>query len=137
MYVSSRSFLSSMATAVVVAISSSTTRLLVTNAFVQRSRSTMLPMVTMSPSRSMAASSTLSMSTGTAEEDKKVILVTGSSRGLGKSIATHIGAEGHNMIINYVSDGSKEAAEATVQEIIDAGGDAIAIQADCKCYYTC
>lgn len=90
----------------------------------------MLPMVTMSPSRSMAASSTLSMSTGTAEEDKKVILVTGSSRGLGKSIATHIGAEGHNMIINYVSDGSKEAAEATVQEIIDAGGDAIAIQAD-------
>lgn len=84
----------------------------------------------------MAASSTLSMSTGTAEEDKKVILVTGSSRGLGKSIATHIGAEGHNMIINYVSDGSKEAAEATVQEIIDAGGDAIAIQADCKCYYT-
>lgn len=97
----------------------------------------MLPMVTMSPSRSMAASSTLSMSTGTAEEDKKVILVTGSSRGLGKSIATHIGAEGHNMIINYVSDGSKEAAEATVQEIIDAGGDAIAIQADCKCYYTC
>jgi len=78
----------------------------------------------------MAASSTLSMSTGTAEEDKKVILVTGSSRGLGKSIATHIGAEGHNMIINYVSDGSKEAAEATVQEIIDAGGDAIAIQAD-------
>lgn len=90
----------------------------------------MLPMVTMSPSRSMAASSTLSMSTGTAEEDKKVILVTGSSRGLGKAIATHIGAEGHNMIINYVSDGSKEAAEATVQEIIDAGGDAIAIQAD-------
>lgn len=78
----------------------------------------------------MAASSTLSMSTGTAEEDKKVILVTGSSRGLGKAIATHIGAEGHNMIINYVSDGSKEAAEATVQEIIDAGGDAIAIQAD-------
>lgn len=68
-------------------------------------------------------------------DDPKVILVTGSSRGLGKSIATDIGSYGHKMIINYVSDGSKEAAEATVAEIKAAGGDAVAIQADCKCFF--
>ena len=65
-------------------------------------------------------------------DDAKVILVTGSSRGLGKSIATDIGAEGHKIIINYVSDGSKDSAEEAVAEIKAAGGDAVAIQADCK-----
>jgi 3-oxoacyl-[acyl-carrier protein] reductase len=65
-------------------------------------------------------------------DDPKVILVTGSSRGLGKSIAIDIGSHGHKMIINYVSDSSKEAAEETVAEIKAAGGDAVAIQADCK-----
>jgi hypothetical protein len=65
-------------------------------------------------------------------EDPKVVMVTGSSRGLGKSIAVDIGSHGHKIIVNYVSDGSKEAAEATVKEIKDAGGDAVAIQADCK-----
>eukprot|EP00536_Pseudo-nitzschia_multiseries_P002485 jgi/Psemu1/183641/e_gw1.33.169.1 len=63
-------------------------------------------------------------------DDAKVILVTGSSRGLGKSIATDLGKAGQKVIINFVSDGSKEAAEATVAEIKEAGGDAIAIQAD-------
>ncbi|VEU43088.1 unnamed protein product [Pseudo-nitzschia multistriata] len=63
-------------------------------------------------------------------DDAKVILVTGSSRGLGKSIATDLGKAGQKIVINYVSDGSKDAAEATVAEIKEAGGDAIAIQAD-------
>jgi hypothetical protein len=36
------------------------------------------------------------------------------------------------MIINYVSDGSKESADATVEAIKASGGDAVAIQADCK-----
>ena len=65
-------------------------------------------------------------------EDPKVVLVTGSSRGLGKSIATEIGSLGHKIIVNYVSDSSKESAEKTVEEIKAAGGDAVAIQADCK-----
>ena len=66
-------------------------------------------------------------------DDAKVIMVTGSSRGLGRSIATDIGKEGHKIIINYVSDGSKDSAEEAVAEIKAAGGDAIAIQADCEC----
>jgi hypothetical protein len=65
-------------------------------------------------------------------DDAKVCLVTGSSRGLGKSIALELGKHGQKVVINYVSDGSKDAAEATVQEIKDLGGDAIALQADSK-----
>ena len=64
-------------------------------------------------------------------------MVTGSSRGLGKSIATEIGSLGHKIIVNYVSDGSKEAAQQTVDEIKAAGGDAVAIQADCKSCSLC
>jgi NAD(P)-dependent dehydrogenase (short-subunit alcohol dehydrogenase family) len=65
-------------------------------------------------------------------DDAKVILVTGSSRGLGKSIAMELGKCGQKVVINYVSDGSKESAEKTVEEIKALGGDAFAIQADSK-----
>lgn len=63
-------------------------------------------------------------------DDAKVILVTGSSRGLGKSIALDLGKAGQKVVVNYVSDSSKESAEATVEEIKALGGDAIAVQAD-------
>lgn len=63
-------------------------------------------------------------------DDAKVILVTGSSRGLGKSIALDLGKAGQKVVINYVSDSSKESADATVEEIKALGGDAIAVQAD-------
>lgn len=63
-------------------------------------------------------------------ENAKVVLVTGSSRGLGKAIALEMGRAGQKVIVNYVSEGSKAAAEATCEEIKRLGGDAIAIQAD-------
>ena len=116
MYYSSRSFLS-MAAATLAVASTSTS-----NAFVQKS----LPSA--SARHYSSASTTLNM----VADDAKVIMVTGSSRGLGRSIAMDIGAHGHKMIINYVSDGSKESADATVEAIKASGGDAIAIQADCK-----
>jgi hypothetical protein len=65
-------------------------------------------------------------------DDAKVILVTGSSRGLGKSIALDLGAHQQKVVVNYVSEGSKASAEATVEEIKALGGDAIAVQADSK-----
>jgi len=65
-------------------------------------------------------------------DDAKVCLVTGSSRGLGKAIALDLGKAGQKVIINYVSEGSKESAQATVEEIKASGGDAVAIQADSK-----
>ena len=65
-------------------------------------------------------------------DDAKVCLVTGSSRGLGKSIALELGKYGQKVVINYVSDTSKDSAEATVEEIKALGGDAMAVQADSK-----
>lgn len=58
----------------------------------------------------------------------EVVLITGSSRGIGKSIAKAFAKEGATTVINYVHN--EQAADETVQEIEKAGGDAWAIQAD-------
>ncbi|QLE42687.1 3-oxoacyl-[acyl-carrier-protein] reductase [Nostoc sp. C052] len=58
----------------------------------------------------------------------KVAIITGASRGIGRAIAIELASQGAIAIINYAS--SSAAAEAVVTEITDAGGQAIAIQAD-------
>lgn len=60
--------------------------------------------------------------------DGKHAIVTGASRGIGKAIAKRLAADGAKVIVNYVS--RQDAAEAVVQEIIQAGGNALAVQAD-------
>jgi 3-oxoacyl-[acyl-carrier protein] reductase len=56
----------------------------------------------------------------------KVILITGSSRGIGKAAALRVASEGASLVINYLSDAA--AANALVEEI---GSDrALAVQAD-------
>lgn len=62
-------------------------------------------------------------------EDAKVILVTGASRGLGRAIACDLGKAGQKVIVNYA--GSEDAANETVEMVKAAGGDAIAIKANC------
>jgi 3-oxoacyl-[acyl-carrier protein] reductase len=85
------------------------------------------------PATPLAFAPRSSSSLNMVADDAKVILVTGSSRGLGKSIALDLGQKGQKVVINYVSDSSKESADATVAEIKAAGGDAIAVQADSTC----
>jgi 3-oxoacyl-[acyl-carrier protein] reductase len=58
----------------------------------------------------------------------KVAIVTGASRGIGKAIALSLASEGAMVAVNYAS--SSGAAEAVVAEIVAAGGQAIALQAD-------
>ncbi|HDA2686428.1 TPA: 3-oxoacyl-[acyl-carrier-protein] reductase [Staphylococcus aureus] len=58
----------------------------------------------------------------------KSALVTGASRGIGRSIALQLAEEGHNVAVNYA--GSKEKAEAVVEEIKAKGVDSFAIQAN-------
>jgi len=58
----------------------------------------------------------------------KVILVTGASRGIGAAIAGKLANAGAKVIVNYA--GGKEAADGVVSEIVTAGGEAIAVQAD-------
>ncbi|HDE5110331.1 TPA: 3-oxoacyl-[acyl-carrier-protein] reductase [Staphylococcus aureus] len=58
----------------------------------------------------------------------KSALVTGASRGIGRSIALQFAEEGYNVAVNYA--GSKEKAEAVVEEIKAKGVDSFAIQAN-------
>ncbi|MCP4167314.1 MAG: 3-ketoacyl-ACP reductase [Chloroflexi bacterium] len=57
-----------------------------------------------------------------------VAIVTGSSRGIGRGIALALAARGWRIVINYHSNSS--AAEQTRQDVIEAGGDGLLVQAD-------
>ena len=58
----------------------------------------------------------------------RVALVTGGSRGIGRAIATRLGADGARVAVNYRS--GKDAADEVVAAISVAGGEAIAVGAD-------
>jgi len=58
----------------------------------------------------------------------KVAVVTGASKGIGAGIAERFGAEGAKVIVNYSS--SREGAARVVAKIKQAGGEAVAVQAD-------
>src|SRR3954454_23083901 len=58
----------------------------------------------------------------------KVAIVTGSSSGIGQSIAIRLAAEGANLVVNYHSN--PEGADDTVKQIEAAGSKAIIVEAD-------
>lgn len=58
----------------------------------------------------------------------KVALVTGGSRGIGAAIVKKLAAEGATVAFTYVS--SEEKAQALANEIINNGGNALAIKAN-------
>jgi len=63
-------------------------------------------------------------------DDPKVVVITGSSRGLGRAMALEIGKHGHKIVVNYFSASSKPEADAVVEEIKASGGVAIALECD-------
>jgi 3-oxoacyl-[acyl-carrier protein] reductase len=59
---------------------------------------------------------------------RRVALVTGAARGIGRAIAIDLAKEGANVIVNYRS--RPDAAEEVVKEIEKAGSKAISVRAD-------
>jgi len=68
-------------------------------------------------------------------ENKKVALITGASRGIGRAIAIELAKNNMNIAINYNKD-EKEAAEAA-EEIKKLGVDCIAVKADVSDFEDC
>ncbi|MFQ3574787.1 MAG: SDR family oxidoreductase [Thermodesulfovibrionales bacterium] len=62
----------------------------------------------------------------------KVALVTGSSRGIGKAIASHLAKMGCNIVINYTKQGGSSEAQAMslAEEINEMGLRSLVIRAD-------
>ena len=65
----------------------------------------------------------------------KNALVTGASRGIGRQIALTLAAAHAFVIVNY--NGSKEKADAVVEEIKAAGGDAVSYQCNVSDFDEC
>lgn len=59
---------------------------------------------------------------------RKIALVTGASRGIGRSIASKLAGDGFAVVVNYA--GNASLAAQVVAEIEDKGGQALAVQAD-------
>jgi len=59
---------------------------------------------------------------------KRIAIVTGASRGIGRSVATRLAQDGFAVVVNYLSNAGE--AEEVVAEIKGIGGEAIAIKAD-------
>jgi NAD(P)-dependent dehydrogenase (short-subunit alcohol dehydrogenase family) len=59
---------------------------------------------------------------------QRITLITGGSRGIGAATALRCARAGHAVAVNYARDA--QAADGVVSQIRDAGGRAIAVQAD-------
>jgi NAD(P)-dependent dehydrogenase (short-subunit alcohol dehydrogenase family) len=59
---------------------------------------------------------------------QKVLIVTGAGRGIGAAVARQAGREGYAVAVNFQRD--RDSAEAVVASIREAGGRALAVQAD-------
>jgi NAD(P)-dependent dehydrogenase (short-subunit alcohol dehydrogenase family) len=59
---------------------------------------------------------------------RKIALITGASRGLGKNAALHLAAQGADIIGTYHS--RRDEAQALVSQIEEAGGRAVMLQLD-------
>ncbi len=60
--------------------------------------------------------------------NRKVMLITGASRGIGAETAKLAARDGFAVAVNYVNNAS--AAQAVVDEIVATGGEAVAVQGD-------
>jgi len=68
-------------------------------------------------------------------ENKKVALITGASRGIGKAIAIELAKNNINIVINYYKD--EKEADKVAEEIKKIGVESIAVKADVSSFDEC
>jgi 3-oxoacyl-[acyl-carrier protein] reductase len=68
------------------------------------------------------------MSTTAKTNGRRLAIVTGGSRGIGRETAERLSKDGFAVVVNYA--GNQEEADAAVKSITDTGGEAIAVRAD-------
>lgn len=64
----------------------------------------------------------------TSPSTRRVAIVTGGSRGIGRQVAERLGADGFAVVVNYA--GNEVAAKSAVTAITDTGGTAVAVRGD-------
>lgn len=68
-------------------------------------------------------------------EEKKVVLITGGTRGIGNEIAKKFAKEGCNLVLNYVSDSTD--VEKIKSEFDEYGIDVLVLKADVSVFEDC
>ncbi|HEX4246783.1 MAG TPA: SDR family oxidoreductase [Pseudonocardia sp.] len=63
-----------------------------------------------------------------ADTTRRVAIVTGGSRGIGRQLAAHLAARGCAVVVNYA--GNQADADAAVAALTEVGAEAIAVRAD-------
>jgi 3-oxoacyl-[acyl-carrier protein] reductase len=91
------------------------------------SRRTLLAAAAIAPA-ALAASAAVGVAEQTARNNRKVAIVTGSSRGIGAATAKQLAHDGYRVTVNCVRN--RDLAAGVVREIEKAGGQAIWEQAD-------
>lgn len=68
-------------------------------------------------------------------EEKKIALITGGARGIGKQIALKYAINGYNIVLNYVSDSTD--IKALEEEFLSFGIEILLVKADVSNYLEC
>ena len=68
-------------------------------------------------------------------EDRKVVLITGGTRGIGKSVAERFAKEGYNLVLNYVSENTD--IESIKDNFKEYEIDVILVKADVSKFDEC
>lgn len=68
-------------------------------------------------------------------EDKKIALVTGGTRGIGKKVAEKFAKEGYNLVLNYVSDNTD--INSVIDSFKEYQNEVILVKADVSKFNEC